>query len=244
MIRRIITILLCLFAHNCWSQGFTETSTDLGFSFGFDAPLADLKDRFGVMYGGDFSLNFYRGELGTQFGLKLGFLTSDKVKEDPLAAYRNSKGQLLNSDGFPAQVNYRMAASYVGIDFKKNLGFISKNENAKVFIGIGTGIMQHKISFTEFSKSVPLAFNDYAKGHSRNVRGFYLEEQIGLKFRNNAKKFDISLVIFEGFLKPVGLIEFDTLDDLQTQRLDVAAGLKVAWYISLTSKQVGKDTYY
>lgn len=244
MLRRIITPLLCLFAFNCCSQGFTETSTDLGFSFGFDAPLADLKDRFGIMYGGDFSLNFYRGELGSQFGVKLGFLTSDDVKEDPLTNYRNSLGQLLTSDGFPAQVNYRMAASYVGIDFKKNLAFLGKLERTKFFVGLGAGVMQHKISFSEFSKSVPLAFNDYAKGHSRNSRGLYLEQQVGLKFRNNAKKFDITLVAFEGFLEPVGLIEFGSQNDLQTQRFDAAVGIKFSWYLSLSAKQVGKDTYY
>ena len=244
MLRKFILPILCFISFHCASQDFDEQSSDFGFTFGFSAPFADLQDRFGIMYGGDFSMNFYRGEIGSQFGFKLGFLTSDKVKEDPLAAFRTTSGAVLTSDGLAAQVNYRMAASYLGIEFKKILGSLGEDEKAKFFAGLGAGIMQHKISFSEFSKTLPLVEGDYAKGLSRNSRGAYLEQQIGLKFRNNAKKFDLSLFVFEGFLKPVSLIEFDTREDLQTQRLDVAAGIKFTWYLSLTARQVGKDIYY
>ncbi len=245
MLRCISIILLCLISALSFSQSsMTEKSTDLGFSFGFNLPLADLQDRFGLMYGGDFSLNFYQGNIGSQFGFKFGFLTSDNVKEDPLAAFRTSGGEILTNTGAIANVTYRMAASYIGIDFKKTVFDIGEAETAKFYLGIGCGVMQHKIAFTDFSKTVPLVFDNYNKGLSRNSRGFYLEQQFGIKFRNGSKKFDLSMMFFEAFTKPVGLIEFDTMNDLQTQRLDVGAGLKLTWYISLTADQVGKDIYY
>lgn len=244
MIRNLIFLLLCFVYTLGSSQSFTESSIDIGFGFGFTSPLADLQDRFGTMYGGELSLNFYRGELGSQFGFKLGFLTSDVVKEDPLAVYRTSNGQLLSTDGVSTVVTRRMAGSYFGIDFKKNLAFIGKQERANFYLGLGAGLMQHKIRYIEFTKTVPLAFEDYGKGHDRNSRGLYLEEQIGLKFRNGAKKFDLSLNIFEGFLTPVGQIQFDTKDKTQESRFDVGLGFKFTWYISVSSREVGKDIYY
>lgn len=244
MIRNLVLFAFCFISTVTSSQSFTESSIDIGFGFGFATPLADLNDRFGTMAGGELTLNFYRGELGSQFGFKLGFMTSDVVKEDPLAAYRTSDGQILSTEGVSTVVTRRMAGSYFGIDFKKNLGFVGKQERAKFFIGLGTGLMQHKIRYIEFTKSVPLAFDDYGKGHDRNSRGLYLEEQIGVKFRNGAKKFDISINVFEGFLSPVGLIEFDTKNTQQEDRFDVGLGFKFTWHLSVTAKQVGKDIYY
>lgn len=245
MLKSIYIIIACLVGSIAFGQtALTEASTDLGFSFGFHTPLADLQDRFGVMYGGDFSLNFYQGNIGSQFGFKLGFLTSDTVKEDPLSSFRTSGGELLTTEGAVANVTYRMAASYVGIDFKKNIFDFGVSETSTFFIGIGCGMMQHKIAFNEFSKTVPLAFDDYNKGLSRNSRGFYLEEQIGIKLRNASKKFDLSIMVFEAFTKPVSLVEFDTMNDLREQRFDMGAGIKLGYYISLTANQVGKDIYY
>ena len=244
MIRYFTIMACCFLCQNAWSQSFTETSIDFGFGFGFSTPLADLKDRFGTMYGGDFSLNFYRGDLGSQFGFKLGFMTSDVVKEDPLAPYRTSSGQILSFDGLTANVNSRMAASYVGIDFKQNLAFIDKKERIKLFAGVGMGLMQHKIRYVDFTRMVTYASENYGKGHDRNSRGLYLEEQIGIKIRNRAKKFDVALTSFQGFLTPVGQVEFDTGSTLKEDRLDIGLGFKITWNLSLTAKEVGKDIYY
>ena len=245
MIRNVVSIFLCLLlSESGISQSIKENALDFGFSFGFETPLADLKDRFGTMYGGDFSLNYYTGSKGSQFGIKLGFLTSDAVREDVFAPYRTEKGQLLSQDGVPTAVNSRMAASYVGVDFNQNLMNLGKNEHAKVFIGLGTGFMQHKIRFIEFTQTVPLAVENYAKGHDRNSRGLYIEEQLGIKVRKNQKKYDLSLFSFQGFLKPVRAIQFDTGIKNTDTRLDVAIGIKFRWYISLSASEKGKDIYY
>ncbi len=244
MFKNIITVICCLAFLKTWGQNFNTTSLDIGFGFGFNTPLADLKDRFGTMYGGDLSVNFYRGDIESQFGFKAGFFTSDVVKEDPLAVYRTSSGQLLSREGVPTVVNRRMAASFIGIDFKKNLMFLDKNERAKLFVGAGVGLMQHKIRFVEFSKSVTLAFEEYGKGHDRNSRGIYIENQVGVKFRNGPRKFDFMINAFEGFLNQAGPIQFDNMSEEKNQRFDVGLGIKVVWYLGLTAKEVGKDIYY
>jgi len=245
MMRLLISIVIALFLSlSANGQSIKETAIDFGFAFGFDTPLADLKDRFGAMYGGDFSLNLYKGKTGSQFGIKLGFMTSDAVREDVLAAYRTSDDQILSKDGVVTTVNTRMAASYVGVDYHQNLFSFSENENAKIFIGLGAGIMQHKIRFIEFTQSVPIAVDEYAKGLDRNSRGPYLEEQIGVKVRNGFKKFDISIISFQGFLKPVSAIEFDTGIKNRETRLDAAIGFSLKWYISLSASEEGQDIYY
>lgn len=225
-------------------QSINENAVDIGFTFGFETPLADLKQRFGAMYGGDLSLNYYMGSTGTLIGAKLGFLTSDAVREDVFASYRTSTGQLLSKDGVTTTVNTRMASSYVGIDISQNLFSLPEKEFAKVYVGLGFGIMQHKIRFIEFTQTVPIAVDEYAKGLDRNSRGPYIEEQLGIKVRNGRKKYDISLISFQGFLKPVAAIEFDTGIKNKETRFDAAIGFKLKWYISLSANQEGKDIYY
>lgn len=245
MIRILVTFCFVLSLSSfVKAQSITENAIDLGFSFGFNTPLVDLKERFGAMYGGNLSLNHYMGTSGSQIGIKLGFLTSDAVREDVLASYRDSEGQLLSQDGVVTTVNTRMASSYVGVDFQKNLLNFGKKEHAKVFAGLGVGIMQHKIRFIEFTQTVPLATEDYAKGHGRNVRGPYIDQQIGVKVRQERKKFDLSIVAFQGFLKPAGAIQFDTGLRDNERRLDAAIGIQVKWYISLSARESGKDIYY
>jgi len=221
-----------------------ETALDFGFSFGFHTPLADLKDRFGAMFGGDFSMSYYMGKSGSQFGVKLGFLNSDAVREDVFESYRTSDGQLLSQDGVTTTVNTRMASSYLGIDYNQNLFTISEKGNSKMFLGLGTGIWQHKIRFIEFTQTVPIAVDTYAKGLDRNSRGPYIEEQLGIKVRNGFKKFDLAIVSFQGFLKPVGAIEFDTGSKARETRFDASIGIKFKWYISLSANEEGKDVYY
>jgi len=245
MMRLLTTIFLTLWlCISACGQAINETALDLGFAFGYNAPLADLKDRFGGNYGGDFSLNYYMGNSGTQIGIKLGFLTSDAVREDVFAPYRTSDGQLLSKGGVTTTVNTRMASSYISFDFQKNLFSLSDKETAKVFLGVGGGLLQHKIRFIEFTQSVPIAVDEYAKGLDRNTRGPFIEEQLGIKVRNGFKKFDIAIVSFQGFLKPVGAIEFDTGIKNKERRLDAAIGVKFKWYISLSAIEEGKDVYY
>ncbi len=245
MMRILVTIILIIACtSSIYTQAINEKALDLGFSFGFETPLADLKQRFGGMYGGDFSLNYYMGQSGSQIGIKLGFLTSEAVREDVFAAYRTSGGILLSADGVPTVVNSRMAASYVGIDFNQNLFSVGKHEHAKVFLGLGGGIMQHRIRFVEFTRSVPLSVDKYAKGLDRNSRGPFIEEQLGIKVRKRRKKYDIALYSFQGFLNPVSPIEFDSGNRNVSRRFDAAIGIKFKWYISLSAKEEGKDIYY
>ena len=245
MIRKLVTLFISFIVWtSAYSQAINENALDIGFSFGIETPLADLKDRFGFIYGGDLSFNYYMGNTGSQIGLKLGFLTSDAVREDVFASYRTSDGQLLSQDGVPTVVNSRMASSYIGLDFNQNLFNVGEKEFAKVFFGLGTGLMQHKIRFIEFTQTVPLAVGDYAKGHDRNSRGLYVEEQIGVKVRKSRKKYDLSLFSFQGFLSPVSPIEFDTGSKTQDTRFDAVIGIKLKWYISLSASEKGKDIYY
>jgi len=245
MMKYLLAICISLSLYSsAQGQTINETAFDIGLDFGVDIPLADLRDRFGAMFGGDFSLNYYLGNSGSQFGIKLGFLTSDAVREDVLASYRNEAGQLLSNTGVVTVVNSRMASSYIGLDFNQNLFSFFKKEHAKVFLGVGAGIWQHKIRFIEFTQSVPISVDEYAKGLDRNSRGPYIEEQFGIKVRNKFKKFDFAIVSTQGFLKPVGAIEFDTGIKSKETRLDVTLGIKLKWYISLTARETGKDIYY
>ncbi|MEO6132798.1 MAG: hypothetical protein ABIQ02_13195, partial [Saprospiraceae bacterium] len=88
----------------------------LEFKYGFKAPLADMKKRFGVS--NDIGLSLQLASLSKTIfaGIEGIFFFGSTVKEDVLAHLRSFDGTIIGFDGHEGDINLKERGYYAGID--------------------------------------------------------------------------------------------------------------------------------
>jgi hypothetical protein len=238
--RFILYAVLLFCFHGLWAQKDTSkiklNMLTLNLGYGIDWPGGDLSDRFGQ------SLSFHSGidlvrKSSLTLGLDFSYHFGDNIKEDVLAPYRNENGLVLGISGVAADLFIRERAAYVGVNVARIL--YHTRPHSGIELGLGAGMLYHKLHFVDDSRSVLLIEAPYGKGLDRLTRGFALKQEIA--YQHHAEKsalhFQLGFYITEAFTQQVRTFNFDTgLPASTARRLDLLYGFKLVWMLPLVKR--------
>src|SRR5262249_28749543 len=97
------------------SAQMPKTAKLLDFSYGFQAPLGDMQDRFGgsnLLGGGLETIN---NESRQFWGIDGGFFFGNNVKEDVLTQLRSFDGIIIGIDGASGDVSLKERGYFIGL---------------------------------------------------------------------------------------------------------------------------------
>lgn len=246
--RPIIYAVLLFFVHGLWGQKDTTVSKlnmlTLNLGYGIDWPGGDLTDRFGQ------SLSFHTGldlirKSSLTLGVDFSYHFGDKIREDVLAPYRNENGLVLGISGVAADLFIRERAAYIGLNAARIV--YHTQENSGIELGLGAGLLYHKLHFVDDSRSVLLIEAPYGKGLDRLTRGFALKQEIAYQYHSakSALHFQLGLYMTEAFTRQVREFNFDTgLPASTDRRLDLLYGFKLVWMLPLVKRSTVPSIRY
>jgi len=216
------------------------------FSYGYQFPLADLKDRFGnsgVLHIGS---EYWTAD-NWIIGVESSFLFGNIVKEDILANLRTAEGFIIANDRTVADVQLRERGIYVGGVVGKLFSLSEANERAGIKVTLGAGILQHKIRIQdEPTKVVAPLSGAYRKGYDRLTNGLTLTQFIGYQVlsTNRQVNFTLGVEFVEGFTQNRRSFNFDTRMQDAAMRLDMLLGLRLTWTLPFYLNEDGKEIIY
>lgn len=236
MRRSILYILLFALPYCLLSQDDTIKPNDghivaFGLGLGFNMPMADLKERYGV------NLNFsLGGDYVTQSNWIINsefiFLFGENVKENVLAPYRTptSDGYILGDDQQIADISLAERGLYLGAGIGKLIP-IKNSSRSGIKLLLNGGILQHNIKFVDARNSVAQVRAGRYVGYDRLTRGFSLKETIAYKHLSNDKRlnFEFALDFIQGFTSEVRAYNFDTGLPTLSSRFDMLLGARIVW---------------
>jgi len=224
----------------------SENFLGLGFHYGIDIPAGDLADRFGQNFHAGLSLELFKKALNGLLRLEGSLYFGANVKEDVLEGLRGSNGAILGNNNAYVDVFLRQRGSYVGLLANKILISSKTNKHSGFSVGIGAGMMQHKVRLQVDSKNAPQISGDYAKGYDRNSVGPSLKQNFAFTHigKNKNLNYELSLYFIEAFTKNTRPLNFDTKIKDDSSRTDIFIGLDLKWIIPVKDKQVGGEIFY
>lgn len=214
----------------------------VGFNYTFGVPGKDLADRFGnfsqigLSYSFKFSNNII---LSTSTNLMYG----TSVRENDIFANISSKdGYLIDNQGLLTPVTSELSGFNFDFRFSYLIPVFGPNPNSGIFFGIGTGFMQHKISYSYLYGPLLQIEGDYTKGYDRLTNGASLIQQIGYyRFNNkNLGSFHVLFSVTEGFTQNRRDLNFDTMTKDTKKRLDLVYGFTLGLDLPLYTRSPEK----
>jgi len=206
-----------------------------GAQYGFQIPAADMADRYGNNYQAMISMDIYNRNWNGFYGVEVGMLFGNTVKEDVMAPYRVSAGVLLGADGNPGDIFLRLRGNYFGIYTNKTVLPSRPNSASGLNIGLGVGLLQHKVRIVNDTDNIGQIVGDYEKGYDRLTRGLALKQSLSYQHLGTKRSvnYSIGLSCSEGFTESVRQINFDTGADAKGRRMDILISLNVKWFIPI-----------
>ncbi|HZF99997.1 MAG TPA: hypothetical protein VEY71_03305 [Chitinophagales bacterium] len=210
----------------------------VGFSYGYQFPLADMAERFGNngLVGTEIT---YKLRNNFTFGAEAGLIFGRSVNQ---AGFLDS---LMTPDGYFMGYNglYGNIALYErGFNFSGNVGKIipvfNANPNSGVYIRLGAGFLQHKIKITDTEETLYPLNGEYVKGYDRLSNGLMLSQYVGFLHLDprHFVNFHVGLLVQEGFTQNRRSWNFDERRKETEKRLDVLVGLRGTWILPFYGK--------
>ena len=215
----------------------------VGVHIGGQIPQNSLVARFGsnLSVGGSFE---WKTKHNVLFNIEGSYVYGKKVKEDVVSNIRNDNGDIIDNEGFPADLRI----THRGWNVTANVGYIfsklGHNPNSGLFFTVGAGYMSHKAKLYDANKKVAAVKGELQKGYDHLTGGLALSQFIGYKYLSNNRlaNFYVGFEFYEGFTKSLRGVNFNTgLADTE-KRLDVINGFRFGWILPLYKRT--KDFYY
>jgi len=216
----------------------------LFIKYGYDLPFADLADRFGQNNEAGFGIEKYVASTNLIASAEFNFLFGNKVKQDVLSDLRLENGNILAVSGRYGSVFLRERGNYVGLMIEKIMGNDIYGKGLR--LGIGFGILSHKIRVQNDTNDVPQVRGDYERLYDHKSRGVSLKERVSYSFANKTRRslFSVGLEFTQGFTSNIRAINSGTDARLGDSTLDLMIGLNVKWTIPLSNTKSSEEIYY
>jgi hypothetical protein len=212
-------------------------------SIGAHVPAADLSKRFGqnMAIGGGLERITANN---TVLGVEGHYLFGQQVKEDPLTILRTPEGTIIGADGTLADVVFRQRGWYVGANIGR-LFIFNEKQRAGIRVTNSVGWLQHNIRVQDDNSSIVQITGDYIKGYDRLTGGITLQQfigwqKLGVDRRNN---WMIGLELSQGFTNTLRDWDFSTRQKLDSRRIDLRFGIRLAWTLPFYHK-AAETIYY
>ncbi|MGB4849664.1 MAG: hypothetical protein WBP41_17195 [Saprospiraceae bacterium] len=245
--KRLLTFVLSVVF---FSAGYSQAGKNvklLEFKYGFQAPMADLKTRFGGSNDLGISLQFASLTHTTFLGAEGILFFGSTVKEDVLAHLRTFDGSILGLLGQAGDVSLRERGFYAGLDAGKIFKTTKAENNLTGFRAqIGAGLLQHKIRIQDNSNNVPALNHDYIKGYDRLTNGPALHLSLGYQYENPNNNFHFNLMGDIYGSRTVSRRDYDNLTGgyLDKKRTDILAGITLSFIVSISRTDKADHIYY
>ncbi len=231
---------------NAQDDNKTKSNISISLEFGQAFPGKDLAQRFGNHQMAGTGLYWYHAPTNIRYGLNANYLFGVNIKEDVISSLRNDNQVFLGVDNNYGNILLRQRGFLIDAVCTKTFGLFKKNKSSGLELGLGVGLMQHKIRIQVETNNVPLLLGEAVKGYDKNSVGPSLKQIMGFKWRSINTNANVSLLfeITEGFTKPTQALDFNTLEINEDRRFDVEYALKLAYYLPLKSKVNLEEVYY
>lgn len=210
----------------------------VGIHLGGQLPAGDLAQRFGpdLNMGGSF---LYKTKKNWIVGIESNYFFGRNVRIDVLSQMRSAAGNVIDNEGYPADLRVTERGLTIHPVFGKVFKFLSSNPNSGLMVTVGTGYMQHKVKLYDAQHKIAQVKDELAYGYDRLTVGFSTSQFIGYLFlsENRLANFYMGICAYQGFTKSVRKINYDTgLPDTKT-RLDQLYGIRVGWILPLYKRK-------
>ncbi len=213
-------------------------------NYGYNVPAADMAKRFGGNFnvGGDVEYKFPSDFF---IGVNYSYLWGKSVKEAIGANLYNAKDEIVGTDNHLANLVIRERGFSSSLNVGK-LFRIFPNEDAALKIGIGGGVLQHKVRIVDDYGVVPQILGDYLKGYDRLTNGFMTRQYIGYQYLSANRKinFSIGFVLAQGFTRSARGFNYDTGNKDIARRLDLLNGIQLSWVLPIYFNDYSEDIIY
>lgn len=244
-----LSIILVFIVSLCYSQQEVEQYNYLGLNikYGLGFPGGEMAELFGSHNeaGVGFEYFFAKSKLVISAEANIIFGANVNINEkDVLAPLRIDNGNILGVDGSYAAVFLRERGTYFGMMLEK---VISRNPYGRgLRLGLGFGLLTHKVRIQDDSNSVPQVSGDYAKLYDHKTAGPALRERIVYNYVNDSRKiyFSAGFEFTQGFTKNVRALNLDTNSSEDESRLDLMYGLSIKWTLPLRNSRSSETIYY
>ncbi|MCE3227475.1 MAG: hypothetical protein K0S32_2026 [Bacteroidetes bacterium] len=215
----------------------------IGIHVGGHLPGGNLKERFGpnLNAGGSFIMKTKKNWL---FGVQSNYFFGKNVREDVLQQMRGADGNVIDNEGYPADIRVSERGLCVHLIGGKVFPFLSANRNSGILFMAGAGYMQHKINLFDAQQKIAAIKGDLRTGYDRLTNGFSSTQFLGYLFlsENRIANFYAGIETFQGFTTSVRKLNYDTgLPDTKP-RVDLLYGFRIGWILPLYKKR--PDDYY
>ncbi len=245
--KRLLTFVLSFVFISAGNSQARKNVKLLEFKYGFQAPMADLKTRFGGS--NDLGISFQFASLTKTIfvGAEGMFFFGSSVKEDVLANLRTFDGSIIGLGGEIGDVSLRERGFYVGLDAGK-IFKTTKVENNLTGIRaqIGAGLLQHKIRIQDNTNNVPALDKEYIKGYDRLTNGPAIHLSLGYQYENPNNNFHFNLMGDVYGSRTSSRRDYDNLTGgyLDEKRTDILAGLTLSYIVSISRSDKADHIYY
>ena len=239
LMKQFITILTIIpfFLHGQDIQDTSLFTTNFSAAYSLQIPGGDLADRFGVnsTIGGDFFLKFKNNWL---LGIEGNFIFGNDLQpeaENILDEITTEDGNIINKEGELGIYYLSERGFFVGLNAGRIFPVKGINPNSGIICKIGAGLLQHKIRIELDKNNIPQLMGDYKKGYDRLTNGFTMNEFIGFLYYGNKRivNFYAGFEFYQGFTKNRRRINFDTMQQNTSQRLDLLYSFRIGWILPI-----------
>lgn len=215
------------------------------FSYAFQLPAGDMKDRFGVNSnaGIDFMVKNKKNWI---FGADFHYIFGTDIKEKSiLDGMKTDQGEIIGQDGQYADIALFERGYTTCVKIGKVFALGKPNKNSGIVFTTGGGFMQHKIRFDVSNNTAPQLTKETKKGYDRLTNGFMFEHFLGYMLLSNKRlsNFYAGLEVTHAFTKNRRSYNWDTMERDTQNRYDVLYGIRIGWIIPFY-KRAGKTYYY
>lgn len=222
-------------------------ATLLEFNYGFQLPLADLKDRFGANSAFGIGLEKVWFKNNIFAGADGMFFFGSTVKEDVVAGLRVFDGSIVGINGNPGDVGLKERGYYIGLNTGKVFSLGNKENNLTgIRMQIGAGFMQHKIRVQDNFRSIVALSKENLKGYDRLTNGPAVHLALGFQYQNPLNNFHFHIMgdVYGASTKSRRDFDYLTGGYLDEQRTDLLVGLRVGYIVMVSRSRAADEIYY
>ncbi len=224
-----------------------KTAKLLDFRYGFQAPTADMKDRFGGNNILGIGLETISQKTRQFYGIEWGFFFGSNVKEDVLAPLRSYDGNIIGINGETGDINLKERGFYLGLHAGKIFSTTDKKSSLTgIRTQIGAGLMQHKIRIQDNLKNIVPLNKKYLQGYDRLSNGPAIHLGLGYEYDSPYNNFHFRIMgdMTAGRTKSRRDLDYATGTYLDQTRTDILYGINIAYVVTISRTRTEENIYY
>jgi len=215
------------------------------FSYAFQIPAGDMKDRFGTNSnaGIDFMV---KNKKNWVFGADFHYIFGTDIKEkNILNGMATAQGEIIGQDGQYTDIAIFERGYTTCAKIGKIFPLRKPNRNSGIIFTTGVGFMQHKIRFDVANNTAPQLTKETKKGYDRLTNGFMLDHFLGYMLLGNKRLLNFygGFELIQAFTQNRRSYNWDTMERDTKARYDLLYGIRIGFIIPFY-KRAGKTYYY